>query len=136
MSTIRNHKLFIPTLFFLVVVLSGLTLPVHHIHSIEVAPPISDDRHSDNHQHDAAETKNDAPSTYHEIHFVKLLSDDSFSASTCIDAFTWGIQFVAILPGTVKLFDSPSSETLSFSLKDPSPPPSQDKCVLFCSFLI
>lgn len=136
MSRISNHILFTPTLLFLVVVLSGMTLPIHHVHSIEVATPVSDDHHSDNHPHDETETKSDVPSTYHEVHFVKLLSDDNFSISKCIEAFSRVIQLMAIIPGKIAFIDSPSSETLSFSLKEPSLPPSQDKCVLFCSFLI
>ena len=135
MNKISNHIFFIPTLLFLVVVLSGMTIPIHHVHSIEVTPPISDEHHSDNHGHDTAETTSDAPSTYHEVHFVKLLSDDSFNTSNHTDVTTRAIQFIAIIPGKIAFLNSPSSDTLSFSLREPSPPPSQDKCVLFCSFL-
>ena len=137
MSKISDHIFFIPTLIFLVVVLSGLTLPIHHIHLIEVAPPSSGNHPSDNHRHDdAAETKSNTPSTYHEVHFVTLLSDDSFSALNRTDAFAQAVQVMAILPNSVEFLASPSSEVPLISLKEPSSSPSQDKYVLFCSFLI
>lgn len=136
MNKISNHKLFIPTLLFLVVAISGLTLPIHHVHPIEVATPVSDDHHSDNHRHGESETTSDVPSTYHEVHFVKLLSNDNFSTSNRNDISIRVVQFLIIIPGKIEFLDSPSSETISFSLKEPSPPPPQDKCVLFCSFLI
>jgi hypothetical protein len=137
MSKARNHLLFIPTVFFLVVVLSGLTIPIHHIHSIEVAPSTSGNHHSDNHRHDAADAKSEAPSTYHEVHFVKLLSDDSFNAlsrtagissiaNSVVAILTSSIEFSALTISSIQSPQFQRSDTL----------PSGDKCVLFCSFLI
>lgn len=134
MRKLRNSLLFVPFSLFLVIVLSGLTLPVHHVHPIELKQPIGE---SQRHSHDEAKPHQTGPSTYHEVHFVKLLSDDSFDASSRTDGISSFAHFiVAILPSTFELSTPTISPLQSPQFQRAERIPARDRCVLFCSFLI
>ncbi len=134
MRRLRNTILFIPFSLFLAVIVSGLTLPVHHIHLIEYKQPLGK-AHS--HNHHEAEANQTNPSTYHEIHFVKLLSDDSFNASSHTDGISpIGHFMAAISPSTIEFPTPIISSHQSPQFQRAERIPARDKCVLFCSFLI
>ncbi len=123
-----------PFSLFLAVVLSGLTLPVHHVHPIEHKQPLGE---SQRHGNDEAKPHQTGLSTYHEIHFVKLLSDDSFNASRSIDGISSIAHFnIAIVPSTIDFSDATISSIQSSQFQRAEKIPAQDKCVLFRSFLI
>ena len=134
MRKLRNNILFIPFSLFLSVVLSGLTVAVHHTHPIEYKQRSSE---TDSHNHDQAKLNRTGPSTYHEVHFVKLLSDDSFNTSSRTEGISSIAHFiVAILPRTIKFSTPIISSIQSPQYQSSDAFPARDKCVLFCSFLI
>ncbi len=134
MRKLRSNILFIPFSVFLAVVLSGLTLPIHHVHAIEHKQPLGE---TQRHGHEEAEPHQTSPSTYHEIHFVKLLSEDSFNASSPTDGISSIAHFnIAIVPSTID-FSAPTISSIQSSpFQGAEKIPARDRCVLFCSFLI
>lgn len=134
MRKLRNSILFIPFSLFLAIVLLGLTLPVHHVHLIEYKQPNDE---TQNHGHDEAEPHQTGRSTYHEVHFVKLLSDDSFNASSRTDGISSIAHFiVVIVPSTIEFSTPTISSIQSPQFQRAHRLVARDKCVLFCSFLI
>jgi len=133
MQKLRTKILFIPFSLFLAVVLSGLTLPIHHVHPIEYKQPLGE---TQSHRHDEAESNQTDPSTYHEVHFVKLLSDDSFNASSRADGISPLVHLATILPSTIEFSIPTISSVLFTHFPMAERIPASDKCVLFCSFLI
>ena len=118
---------------FLLLALSGITIAIHHDHPIERAP----DPDAAHHANNVAGWKiRNVPSTYHEVHFIKLSSSDSFypSPKTSFQA-----SWKNLGPIELDLIASSPAYRLS-SLANLEPkgtdPPPADKCVLFCSFLI
>ena len=131
MRNLHTNICLIPVAIFLVVSLSGPTLVIHHDHPIEMAPV-----DSDGDKHDEAQAENNGPSTYHEVHFIKLLSEDSFNVSSCVEVVPTTHQLIAVLPFTLELSTSVLPSAPLFSHKTNVHDPAGDKCVLFCSFLI
>jgi hypothetical protein len=115
---------------FLLLAISGLTIAIHHEHL--VVGMLTEHGHE---HHDGIAVRN-TPSTYHEIHFVKLLSGDSFSGSQKIEYKNSPTKLFVVYSN---LFELPkiqhSTSFAPIDIKETSPP-SRDKCVLFCSFLI
>ena len=115
---------------FLLVAISGLTVAIHHEHTIGDLL----DEHGQS-QHDGLIVKT-TPSTYHEVHFVRLLSGDSFNGSQKIEFKTSLVKFFAVHLDQLELSPAYHSSSLrNINIKETGPPP-VDKCVLFCSFLI
>lgn len=115
---------------FLLLAISGLTIAIHHEHPI--GDILAEHGHS---QHDGLVVKA-TPSTYHEVHFVKLLSGDSFNGSQKIEFKTSLVKLFAVHLDPLELSPVHHSTSLaSIDIKETGPP-SVDKCVLFCSFLI
>lgn len=118
---------------FLLLALSGITIAIHHDHSIERAPDADAVHHTD----DVGDGKiQHVPSTYHEVHFITLSSSDSFhpSPKTSFQASSKNLG-----PMELDLIaSSPAYRVSSFAHIKPkgTDPPPADKCVLFCSFLI
>ena len=117
---------------FLLCAISGLTLTVHHEHHLDVE---NRSVAHDADQHDGHAIKTSGM-TYHEIHFVKLLSGDDFDGTQKLQIKT---SPTGLFAAYSNLCSSPSyccsSSIQKRDLKDTGPP-SVDKCVLFCSFLI
>lgn len=115
---------------FLLIAVSGFTITIHHEHSIGNSAA-----RNENVQRDGLVLKT-TPQTYHEVHIVKLLSGDRFNGS----------QKIVLKISPLKLFtvqlESPQFSSdyhfTSVSTTDikGTGPPSVDKCVLFCSFLL
>lgn len=118
---------------FHVVALSGLTLPIHHTHPIEKSPDgvvVHDETNAKTH------SVTNAPSTYHEMHFVKFLSGDSFKNTKQIDFKTSFQKLGFIQVDEFQLSPFVHLSPLANKNLHDTGPPSVDKCVLFCSFLI
>ena len=115
---------------FLLVALSGFTVVVHHEHSIGDA--------SANREHDPTDglVVKTKPQTYHEVHIVKLLSGDSFSGSQTIDLNTSVVKFFELHLDSPHFPPYPHSTSLTHTEIRETGPPSVDRCILFCSFLI
>ena len=118
---------------FLLLALSGITIAIHHDHPIERAP----DPDAVHHTNTVADGKiQNVPSTYHEVHFIKLSSSDSFhpSPKTSFQASWKNLGPMELHPNA----SSPAYRLSSLATIEPkgSDPPPADKCVLFCSFLI
>src|SRR5206468_3540413 len=76
------------------------------------------------------------PHTYHEVHFIKLLSGDSFNGSQKIDFKNSFAKLFAVHLDSPEFASAHHTSTLAnIDIKETGPP-SADKCVLFCSFLI
>ena len=115
---------------FLLLALSGLTIAVHHEHAI--GNITAEHEHG---QPDGLVVKT-SPQTYHEVHFVRLLSGDSFSGSQKLEFKKSLINLFAVHLHSSE-FPSfyHSTSLVNIDIKETGPP-SVDKCVLFCSFLI
>jgi hypothetical protein len=115
---------------FLLFSVSGFTIAIHHEHVIgnNLAEHV--------HNHDGGPVVNPTPSTFHEIHFVKLLSGDSFNGSTKIELKTSLVELFTIHLDRGEY--SPIHPSISLASTDvkETGSPSVDRCVLFCSFLI
>lgn len=124
------HKLTQNTVvFFLIVALSAPALVIHHVHPIEGSEPAGPDHET------SCQTLN-APATYHETHIVTLLSGDSFNSSTRHDVAPLLHKFIATLALVPVLSSTLSLSHIASADIRPLFQRSQDKCVLFCSFLI
>lgn len=115
---------------FLLIATSGITISIHHEHAIgELLYE---------HEHGQLEGLgvNPAPSTYHEIHVLTFLSADSFNSSGQVEFKTSFTKLIAIPLDRIEF--SPVRQSTSLTQLDikETGPPSVDKCVLFCSFLI
>lgn len=119
--------------WFLLLALSGLTIPIHHEHSIERSPDPRAIQHSNNTKSVGVKT---VPSTYHEIHLIKLGSSDSFDSSRKADHRA--LLKTLLRPAFDHVEFSPVYHLSSIAIlqTNGTGPPSSDKCVLFCSFLI
>ena len=115
---------------FLLIAISGLTIAIHHEH------PIGDILTAHEHsQFDGLVVKT-TPSTYHEVHFVKLLSGDSFNGSQKIECNTSLVKLFTVHLDPLEL--SPvyhSASSANIDIKETGPP-SVDRNILNCSFLI
>lgn len=113
--------------------LSGITIAVHHDHPIETSSPKQTQR-PDGKQ--ASENQQCKPSTYHEVHFLKLGSDDEFTISPPAERAA-SLTVCSVIP--VAAFDSFSalqSAAFIHTSEKETPLCSRDRCALFCSFLI
>lgn len=115
---------------FLLIAISGVSISIHHEHAIGQL--------SAEHEHGQHEGLgvSAASSTYHEIHVLTLLSNDSFNGSSKAEFKT---PFAKLLDVPLDLLEvSPIHHSTSLAYLDikETGPPSVDKCVLFCSFLI
>jgi hypothetical protein len=117
----------------LLVGVSGVTFVIHHEHPIGTFA----EKHSA-HSHDetATDKQESKPSTYHEVHFVKLGSDDNFTISPTTDC---RVSLITLLVIHSPSFDSlsilQSATFIDIAAKETGPP-SVDRCVLFCTFLV
>ena len=115
---------------FLLLAISGLTITIHHEH--QIGDILAEHGHSHTDEH-AVKT---SASTYHEIHLVKLVSGDSFDGSQKIDFKSPLVKIFAVPLDPLELAHSyhpTSSSNLDISNTGP---PSVDRYVLICSFLI
>ncbi len=116
---------------FLLLALSGFTVAVHHEHSMGNA--------SIEHKHNQPDglVLKPTPQTYHEVHIVKLLSGDYFNGSQKLEIKDPPKMFFVLQLDSPDLFSvHPHLTSLpNIDIKETGPP-SVDKCVLFCSFLI
>ena len=134
MQDLRTNILFLPICLFLLMVLSGLSLQIHHVHPLEPAQPHDT---AQRHGHDKAEPHQENPSTYHEVHYIKLLSDDSFNASSRNDGISPLARFfVAIVPTIIEFSYPTVSSSVSLLSQRHASLPARDTCALFCSYLI
>ncbi|MBI1805198.1 MAG: hypothetical protein HY033_13775 [Ignavibacteriae bacterium] len=115
---------------FLLLAVSGLTIAVHHEHSI--GSTAAQHEHS---QPNGVVLKT-TPQTYHELHLIKLLSGDSFNGSQKIDFKTSLVKLFAVQLDSPEFSSVHHSTSLASTDIKETGPPSVDKCVLFCSFLI
>ena len=115
---------------FLLLAISGLTIAIHHEHPIRNL--LAEHGQS---QHDGLVVKT-TPSTYHEVHFVKLLSGDSFNGSQKIAFKTFQVKLFAVHLDPLKLSPVHHSPSLAIINIRETGPPWVDKCVLLCRFLI
>ena len=115
---------------FLLLATSGLTITIHHEH------PIEDILIKHGHSHSEESAAKTTSSTYQEIHFVKLLSGDSFNGSQKIELKTSLVKLFAVhlVPLELSLVFHAASLT-NIDIKETSPP-SVDRYTLNCSFLI
>ena len=115
---------------FLLLAISGLTITIHHEH------PIGDILAKHGHSHSDEPAAKTTPSTYHEVHFVKLLSGDSFNSSQKTEIKTSLVKLFAVHPAPLELslvYHLTSSANID--IKETGPP-SVDRYILNCSFLI
>ena len=125
-----NHIARYTVVGFLLLAVSGLTIAIHHEHLIEGL--FTENGHS---QPNGLVVKT-TPSTYNEVHFVKLLSGDSFHGSQKVEFKTFLVKIFAVHLDHLELSPAYHSSSLAnINIKETGPP-SVDKCVLFCSFLI
>jgi hypothetical protein len=115
---------------FLLLAISGLTIAIHHEHPI--VGMLSEHGHE---QHDGLVVKN-TPPTYHEIHFLKLLSGDSFNGTQKIELKSSLTKLFAVHIEVLELHPIGYSTFLLNTDISGTGPPSVDRCVLNCSFLI
>lgn len=118
---------------FLLIAVSGFTFVIHHEHSIETSVK-KHTEHSHNEKADGHYKNN--PSTYHEVHFVKFSSGDQFNIAPTTDLRSSLLTLFVIQPELFDSFTNFPSSTLVTATDWEYHPPSEDKCVLFCSFLI
>lgn len=130
MSTFLKNIARAAVVGFLLLAISGLTIAIHHEHRIGDMVPDHGRR-----QHDEIVVKT-TPSTYHEIHFVKLLSGDSFNNLQKIEFRTSLVKLFAVHGDLLVLSPIHHSTSLANIDRRETGPPSVDTCVLFCSFLI
>jgi hypothetical protein len=117
----------------LLVGVSGVTFVIHHEHPIGT---YAEKHTAHSHDETATENQQSKPSTYHEVHFVKLGSDDNFTSSSSTDC---RIPLVSLIINHANSIDSPSTlhsaAFINIAAKETGPP-SVDRCVLFCAFLV
>ncbi|GEM_PF-4775185 len=115
---------------FLLIAISGLTIAIHHEHAIGDA--------STKHEHSQPDglVLKTTPQTYHEVHIVRLLSGDCFNGSQKIDLKTSLVKLFAVQLESPEFSSAHHSTSLANIDVRETGPPSVDKCVLFCSFLI
>jgi hypothetical protein len=113
----------------LLVGVSGITFVIQHDH------PIDDSaiKHT-GHSHD--KHQQNKPTTYHEVHFVKLGSDDNFTNLSVTTGSTSHVVLFVIHPESFDSFPTLHSAGISNNALEETRPPSRDKCILFSSFLI
>jgi hypothetical protein len=130
MSRFLHHIARCSVTGFLLLAISGLTIAVHHEHHIGNSAA-----HRDHGQPDGV-VLNTSASTYHEMHIVKFLSGDSFNGSHKIIVNSALVKLFIVQPESPQ-FSSvhPSTPLTSTDIKETGPP-SVDRCVLLCSFLI
>ena len=130
MRKVTRKIIAVPVVLFLIAVLAAPMLTIHHVHRIETS------EHADHISAEGSQGVTGVPQTYHETHFVTLLSGDSFNSSTRSN----GMQSLHDLIATLPVFRiSSSTPSLSLIASADIRPLSQlsgDKCVLFRSLLI
>lgn len=113
--------------------LSGITIAVHHDHPIETSSPKQTQQPEGK---QAGENQQSKPSTYHEVHFLKLGSDDEFTISPPAERVaSLTVRFV-IPAAAFDSFPALRSAAVINTAEKETQPSSGDKCALFCSFLI
>ncbi|HWP83163.1 MAG TPA: hypothetical protein VNN76_10975 [Bacteroidota bacterium] len=113
--------------------LSGITIVVHHDHPIETSSP-KQTQEPDGKQ--ASENQHSKPSTYHEVHFLKLGSDDEFTISPPAERAA-SLTVCSVIPDAAfDSFPALRSAAVLHTAEKEAHPSSGDKCALFCSFLI
>ena len=118
---------------FLLLSVSGLTIAVEHEHAIEKSPDLLAVHPNSNPEGTGIES---TPLTYHETHFLKLLSGDSFDGSQKMESKTSPVKFFAVHLVFLEL--SPVYHSISLANIDikETGPPSGDRYILNCSLLI
>ena len=115
---------------FLLIAISGLTIAIHHEHAL--GNDLAEREHGPS---DGLVVKT-TPHTYHEVHILKLFSGDSFNGcpkmefKQCLTKL-----FVGQLEPSALSSIHQSTTIAGIDIKETGPP-SRDKCVLFCRFLI
>lgn len=134
MRSLRSNIFFLPICLFLLMVLSGLSIQIHHVHPLEPAQPRDT---TQSHGHDENEPHQENPSTYHEVHYVKLLSDDSFNTSSRAGGISALVHFIVTIVPTIGEVSNPiASSSVSLLTQQHASLPAREKCALFCSYLI
>lgn len=118
---------------FLLLALSGMTITIHHDHPIERAPDPSAVHHSNNVGDVGIQN---VPSTYHEVHFIKLSSGDSFGPSPTTHLKASLKNLGPVVLDHIEFSPAYRSSSLTNIDTKETGPPSADKCVLLCRFLI
>ena len=130
MSRILKNIARCTVVVFLLLAISGLAITIHHEHSI------GDVLAEHGHSHSDGSAVKTAPSTYHEDHFVKLLSGDSFNGSQKIEFKTSLVKLFAVYLDPLELSPVRYSASLAnIDIKETGPP-SGDRYILNCSLLI
>ena len=115
---------------FLLFAISGLTITVHHEHSI------GNTGAQHEHRQPGGLVFKTTPKTYHEGHLIKLLSGDSFSGSQKLECKNSPIKLLTLqLDLRERSSKHHSTSLANIDIRDTGPP-SRDRCVLFCSFLV
>lgn len=115
---------------FLLLAISGVTISIHHEHAIKEL--LTEHEHG----HHEGLGVNTAPSTYHEIHVVTFRSADSFYGSGKGEFDISLVKLLSIPSDHIEVSLVRRSTSFTFFDVRDTAPPSMDKCVLFCRFLI